>query len=141
MVAWLTRSPGVPGSRPVVTDIFPWCTHVYAVTQTVQIRGIIMTSEQHITDSRRTKNVPQKIIKMTNMSMVTCKRSIKPFINRGDIVKSDRDYSLRLLVVMMIESLRYYHNSNNLLYSCLTKFLTKTYSWNPSFFFNRDVIF
>ena len=25
-VAWLTQSPGVPGSNPAAADIFPWCT-------------------------------------------------------------------------------------------------------------------
>ena len=48
-------------------------------TQTVQIRGIKMTAER-ITVSRRIKNVQKnKEIKMTNMSKLTCKRSIKLF--------------------------------------------------------------
>ena len=52
--------------------------HTYAVTQTVRIRGIIMKTER-ITDSHRIKNVQKnKEIKMTNMSKLTCKRSIKP---------------------------------------------------------------
>ena len=28
LVAWLTQSPGVPGSNPAAADIFPWCTHM-----------------------------------------------------------------------------------------------------------------
>ena len=44
LVAWLTQSPWVPGSIPSAADIFSWCTHMHAVTQTVQIRGILMTS-------------------------------------------------------------------------------------------------
>ena len=28
LVAWLTQSPGVPGSSPAAADIFPWCTHM-----------------------------------------------------------------------------------------------------------------
>ena len=49
--------------------------HIYAETQTVQIHGIIMSTER-INDppiKKRTKK------RMTNMSKVTCKRSIKPF--------------------------------------------------------------
>ena len=53
--------------------------HTYAVTQTVQIHGIIMTTER-ITNSHRTKKRTKKNkeIKMTNMSKLTCERSIKP---------------------------------------------------------------
>ena len=39
LVAWLTQSPGVPGSSPVAAYIFTWCTNNFSVTQTVQIRG------------------------------------------------------------------------------------------------------
>ena len=28
LVAWLTRSKGVPGSSPAAADIYPWCTHI-----------------------------------------------------------------------------------------------------------------
>ena len=28
LIAWLTQSPGVPGSNPAAADIFPWCTHI-----------------------------------------------------------------------------------------------------------------
>ena len=28
LVAWLTESPGVPGSSPSAADIFSWCTHM-----------------------------------------------------------------------------------------------------------------
>ena len=28
LVAWLTQSPGVPGSNPAAADIFPWCTQM-----------------------------------------------------------------------------------------------------------------
>ena len=38
---WLTQGTGVSGSSPAAADIFPWYTH--AVTQTIQIRGIITT--------------------------------------------------------------------------------------------------
>ena len=44
LVAWMTQSSWVPGSIPSAADIFSWCTHMHAVTQTVQIRGILMTS-------------------------------------------------------------------------------------------------
>ena len=43
MVAWLTQSPGVPGLSPSAAAMFSWCTH-YAVIQSVQIRGILMTA-------------------------------------------------------------------------------------------------
>ena len=42
---WLTQGTGVSGSSPAAADIFPWYTH--AVTQTVQIRGI-MTTETYL---------------------------------------------------------------------------------------------
>ena len=47
--------------------------------QTVQIRGIIMTTER-FTDSHRIKKcTKKKEIKMTNISKLTCKRSINHF--------------------------------------------------------------
>ena len=56
----VNSEPGVPGSSPSAADIFSWCTH-YAVTQTVQIGGIIMMPPILLllcmTDSRRIKNV------------------------------------------------------------------------------------
>ena len=52
------ESPGVPGSGPAAAEIFPCCTH-NAVTQTVQIRGIIIATER-ITDSRGLKKRTQK---------------------------------------------------------------------------------
>ena len=42
---WLTQGMGVLGSSPAAADIFPWYTH--AVTQTIQIRGI-MTTETYL---------------------------------------------------------------------------------------------
>ena len=27
-LAWMTQSPGVPGSNPAPVDIFPWYTHM-----------------------------------------------------------------------------------------------------------------
>ena len=78
-------------SEPVGTGFESLCRpyiflvhHTYAVTQTVQIRGIIMTATDaayifsllRMTDSRRIKKVP-KNKKIKNMSKLsTCKRSI-----------------------------------------------------------------
>ena len=52
------ESPGVPGSGSAAAEIFPCCTH-NAVTQTVQIRGIIIATER-ITDSRGLKKRTQR---------------------------------------------------------------------------------
>ena len=68
LVAWLTQSTGVPGSRPTAADIFCWCTHNYTVTQTVQICGIILTAFYaayillllRMIDLHRIKNVQKK---------------------------------------------------------------------------------
>ena len=68
------KSPGVPGSSPAAAEIFPFCTH-NAVTQTVQIRGIVIATER-IFDSRRLKKRTQK--KQIKMSKLTCERSKKP---------------------------------------------------------------
>ena len=45
LIAWFTQSPGVPGSTPAAADLFPWCTHNYTVTQTLQIYGIMTTEK------------------------------------------------------------------------------------------------
>ena len=64
----------MPGSSPAAAEIFPFCTH-NAVTQTVQIRGIVIATER-IFDSRRLKKRTQK--KQIKMSKLTCERSKKP---------------------------------------------------------------
>ena len=64
------ESPGVPGSGPAAAEIFPFCTH-NAVTQTVQIRGIIIATKR-ITDSRSLKKRTQK--KEIKMAKSTCER-------------------------------------------------------------------
>ena len=53
------ESPEEPGSSPAAAEIFPWCRPTYAVTQTVQIYGMIIATER-ITDSRRLKKRTQK---------------------------------------------------------------------------------
>ena len=59
LVAWWTReSGGSAWLSPAAAEIFPCCTH-NAVTQTVQIRGIIIATER-ITYSRRLKKCTQK---------------------------------------------------------------------------------
>ena len=76
LAAWLTQSPWYRVLIPLRYISF---VHTYAATQTVQIRGIIMQTER-ITDSRRIKKrTKKKEIKMTNMSKLTCKRSIKSY--------------------------------------------------------------
>ena len=77
LVAWLTHGGTGLESR---CGRYLSLVHTYAVTQTVQMYGIIMTTER-ITDSHRIKKrTKNKEIKMTNMSKLTCKRSIKPLI-------------------------------------------------------------
>ena len=45
LVAWLTKSPGVPGLSHAAAEIFHWCSDPV----TVEIRGILMTTKR-ITD-------------------------------------------------------------------------------------------
>ena len=70
------QSPGVPGSSPAAAETFP-LVHTYAVPNTVENRGIIMTTER-ITDSRRMKNVKKN--DQWPISKLTCKRSIKKWL-------------------------------------------------------------
>ena len=60
----------MPGSGPAAAEIFPCCTH-NAVTQTVQIRGIIIATKR-ITDSRSLKKRTQK--KEIKMAKLTSER-------------------------------------------------------------------
>ena len=66
----------MPGSGPAAAEIFPCCTH-NAVTQTVQISGIIIATEC-ITDLRGLiKRTQKKEIKMSKLTCELSKKTLK----------------------------------------------------------------
>ena len=78
------------------------------MTQTVQIRGIIIATER-ITDSRCLKKCKQK--KEIKMSKLTCERSIKPFkktaaiLNLSDMADTQELQTLALVANLIDRSL------------------------------------